>query len=245
MLIRLAVSAFVLTATTGRVQAQSTAPAPVTINGIVSDPTGRGLPDVEVSVPALKLLVKTDSAGQFRFADIVPGAHYIRARRVGFRPSDVRLPPNLGGRLMRIIMTPTDVSLDTVVVREKCQPRGYAGFVCRQNAHGGGAFLDAAAIDSTGAELLGDLFIDRPHFRVNVNPRNGLKYPSLSDRTCLTTLVDGIPASSTNPLPIYARQIVGVEIYDKPLDVPKNYETYSWKGRAPCGLLVYWTSRSR
>ena len=217
----------------------------MTINGIVTDQTGRGLPDVEVSISVLKLLVKTDSLGQFRFTDIAPGAHYIRARRVGFRPNDGRLPPNLGAQFMRIIMTPTSVTLDAVVVREKCEPRGYAGFICRQNARGGGAFLDAAAIDSTKAELAGDLFIDRPHFLVNVNPRNGLKYPSLKDHTCLTTLVDGIPASSTNPLPIYARQIVGVEIYDKPMDAPKNYERYSWKGREPCGLIVYWTSRSR
>ena len=146
---------------------------------------------------------------------------------------------------MRVVMTPTDVTLDTVVVREKCQARGYAGFLCRQKAGGGGAFLDAVGIDSTRAELVGDLFIDRPHFRVEVNPRNGLKYPSLSDHTCLTTLVNGVPAGPTNPTPIYARQIVGVEIYDKPMDAPKAYEQYSWRGRAPCGLIVYWTSRNQ
>jgi hypothetical protein len=226
-------------------QVPSSPPAPVTINGVVSDQTGRGIPDVEVSLPVLKLLVRTDSAGRFRFADLPPAAYFIRARRVGFHPNDGRLPPNLGPRLMRIVMTPTDVTLDTVVVREKCAPRGYAGFVCRQNANGGGAFLDAAAIDSTKSELLGDLFIDRPHFRVTVNPRSGYKYPSLSDHTCLVTLVDGIPAASTNPLPVYARQIVGVEIYDKPMDAPKAYQQYTWKGREPCGLIVYWTSRSR
>ena len=72
---------------------------------------------------------------------------------------------------------------------------------------------------------------------------------------CLNALINGRPLAVTNPLPRFATELLGVEIYASPRDVPTEYQRYVWQGDArqtttfahdrmdqPCSLVVYWTT---
>ena len=80
------------------------------------------------------------------------------------------------------------------------------------------------------------------------------------DSTGIATLVNGRIASPTNPMPRFATEMIAVEIYASPGDVPDEYQRYVWgkQGRQTqsyrdhggatssdrCSLAVYWTSFS-
>jgi len=230
-----------------------------TLAGIVRDSAGRIVSGADVSVPALKRSVKTDSAGRFRIERLQPGHYSIRVRRVGFRPVD--MPAGVAGDsiFLLIVMSRVDITLDTVVVKSACPSRGYQGFVCRQRAGGGGVFLDQIAIDSAKADQVGDLFFGQKGFRVAVDRHTGIKFPvATTGWKCVVTIVDGEALTKyTNRVPIRPAEIVAVEIYEKGEDVPKAYQGFSWRDGGnsgvkkqtipslPCGLVAYWTSKGR
>jgi hypothetical protein len=58
----------------------------------------------------------------------------------------------------------------------------------------------------------------------------------------------GRPVSPANPIPLTPIDVIALEVYKSPDDVPKEYERYIWPttGRATgrCMLVVYWTPRA-
>lgn len=217
----------------------------VNVGVIVVDPTGRALPGVEVSIPSLKRTALTDATGHARLPGVDSGSYVIRARKLGFSPVAERVRVRPSAPIMTLIMQPVVVTLDTVRSIERCPARGYTGFECRQR-QGKGVFLDLAAIDSAHVDDVAMLFYGRPDFKVERALRTGIPYVTSHYKggRCMTVLVNGLPANATtNPAPRYAREIVAVEAFPNPQDVPKAYEAYTWTRMVPCGMVNYWTSK--
>ncbi len=59
--------------------------------GVADAETGAPITGVEVVLPDLKLLARTDASGQARVSNIPFGTHRVRVRFLGYSPSDVQL----------------------------------------------------------------------------------------------------------------------------------------------------------
>ncbi len=211
---------------------------------VVRDPMGRALEQVEVAFPSLKRTALTDASGAARFSGVDSGTYALRVRKVGFAPTAQRIQLRANAATT-ITLEPLLITLDTVRSVERCPWRGYSGFECRQRQDKG-LFLDLATIDSANVGDVALLFYGRADFRVGRALRTGIPYVTSKYKggRCITVLVNGLPANTTtNRLPRYAREIVAVEAYANPQDVPKGYEQFTWTTPTRCGMVNYWTSR--
>jgi len=99
-----------------------------------------------------------------------------------------------------------------------------------------------------------DIFRDIKGFRVDVrSTRYGLvripvtTFPS----GCITSLVDGYPASPARPVPESPYDLIAVEAYARADSVPREYQRYTWPSRGDvtrsgrCSVIAYWTLRAR
>ena len=102
------------------------------------------------------------------------------------------------------------------------------------------------------------MFRDIDGFRLETRPtRYGPKPIPFSTRGgCINALVNGRPLSLTNPVPLYATDLIAVEIYPTASTAPTEYQRYVWdptirqvspivgrdRNDQPCSLAVYWTS---
>ena len=58
---------------------------------VLTDTTHVPIANAEVSIPELSIRGVTNEKGEFRLADIVPGNHHVRVRRLGYGALDARL----------------------------------------------------------------------------------------------------------------------------------------------------------
>lgn len=233
------------------------------IAGIVVDETGRPIADAEIVASADSARATSDSAGKFAIRNLEAGQYNVRVRRIGFLPTRTTADIGRGGRAdLHVELKARPQVLDSVfiVADGKCPERSFTGFLCRKRV-GKGFFLTDDDIFDKNARELGDIFRDVPGFRIELRPSIWGTIPiplATKGSRCLNALVNGRPVSTTNQLPRYADQTVGVEIYATASEVPPEYQRYTWgqQGRqsqvyrdhdAPtehCALVVYWTMLS-
>jgi hypothetical protein len=234
------------------------------IAGVVVDETGKPIADAEVVASADNVRARSDSAGKFEMRNLDAGQYNVRVRHLGFFPVRTTADIGRGGRAdLHIEMKVRPAILDSVIVLAdgKCPERSFIGFNCRRRS-GKGVYKTDDDIFDMNARELGDVFRDVPGFRVELRPSIWGPIPTplaMKGSRCLNALVNGRPPSPTNQLPRWADQMVGVEIYASPSDVPKEYQQYSWgrQGRQTqfysessasssdhCALVVYWTTLS-
>src|SRR5437660_4678537 len=76
------------------------------IEGVVTDPQGGVVPNVDVRITAVdtnvSLPTKTNSAGYYRVTDLVPGRYRARFEAGGFSPMDLTEIPVLAGQVIRV-----------------------------------------------------------------------------------------------------------------------------------------------
>ena len=220
------------------------------ITGVVQNDSGRPLAGADVALRSLDRRTRTDSAGHFELADIPAGNQLLHVRQLGYDPRQVDVSVRGGAASQTtILLTRRKVVLDTVVVvGATCAPTAYQGFLCRRK-NNRGLFLDFPAIDSldAGNNGTGDLFRGLKGFRVDTDAR-GTKYPvATGGYGCLVSVVNGHEASRANPIPAQLDEIIGVEIYASPNDIPEPYQRMMWippRGGYPsrrCSMVVYWT----
>ena len=234
------------------------------IAGTVVDENGQPIRDVQIVASADNAHATTDSAGHFEIRNLDGGQYNVRARRIGFLPARTTADISHAGRAdLHIEMKTRPAILDSVVVLAdgKCPERSFTGFYCRRRV-AKGVFLTDDDIFDKNAREPGDLFRDMPGFRVELRPSIWGPMPtpiSTKGSRCLNALVNGRLPSPTNQLPRFADQMIAVEIYITPGDVPTEYQQYAW-GRAGrqtsmyddhgasssehCALVVYWTTFS-
>jgi len=212
-----------------------------------------------VSIPSLKVGTQTDSTGTARILLKDKGSFFVRARKLGYTMVTDRAQVYDDTTVLQLKLPPNPLGLDTVktVVTANCARRAFSGFECRRQG-GVGVFLDYVSIDSAHVDLPGQLFHDFPGFRVAYGS-NGDAYPeSTASWHCVTILVNGNTPSAANRMPIRAEDLLGVEIYQNPADVPQVYKVYAQKpvktvstrqtpmspipsdSKERCSLVNYW-----
>jgi hypothetical protein len=198
---------------------------------------------------------RTDSAGRFLFASLGPNSYTLRARKLGYAPTefDVKLTGSAITDVQIVFDTPLPL-LDTVVVAagRTCSPASIDGFACRRRS-GAGLYLDYIDIDDKEPLYTADIFRDIKGFDARISStRQGAvrtvgRWPPSG---CIASLVNGRPASGAIVVPQYASDLIAIEIYTSSESVPLEYRRYSSlmtgntrSGR--CYLVVYWTIWAR
>ncbi|HTE48181.1 MAG TPA: carboxypeptidase regulatory-like domain-containing protein [Gemmatimonadaceae bacterium] len=232
-----------------------------TIAGIVVDDSGRPIADADVFAFPQTPRVHTDSAGRFALTNLDGDFYHVRARHIGFAPGETTTDLSKNGRVeVKIELARRPVVLDSVVVTADgvCPTNSYKGFNCRKHS-GKGVYLTDDDLADKGAVELGEAFRDVPGFRLEIAiTPYGRKPKPIPTRGsgCLNALVNGLATGVTNPLPLFATELLAAEIYSRPSEVPSEYQRFIWQrgirqssshmsrdnGSEPCSLVVYWTS---
>jgi hypothetical protein len=261
---RATLSALIVMAITGAASVAAQAPTGGTITGIVLDASGQAIANADVFALPDKARGRTDSTGRFSISKLEAGFYHVRVRRLGYRPTEITTDLTSNGHVdLKFELAPRPVMLDSVVVQAdgKCPAVSYVGFNCRKRvAKGKGVFLTDDDIADKGAVELGEVFTDVPGFLTELRPTAyGLKPIAFAQHGgCINALVNGRPIAVTNQLPRFATELIAVEIYATPRDVPVEYQRYIWApgirqssprvgrdhGDQACSLVVYWTSFS-
>jgi carboxypeptidase family protein len=247
------VASLVVTATSALLPAQE--PRGATLTGTVRDSLAKPIANAEVVAQPDAHRTRTDSGGRFAFTALDGGRYTVRARKLGYAPAEWTADLSKDGRLdITLVLNRQFPTLDTVFVRAdgQCSPFSLDGFSCRRKS-AKGLYLDYTDIDDKGTTFTGDLFRDIDGFREEVrSSRFGpVRIPvPLTGWRCLNQLVDGRPLSGANRVPELSADVVAMEVYKSPDDVPTEYQRYTWMppnarfgGR--CSLVVYWTQLAR
>jgi hypothetical protein len=151
--------------------------------------------------------------------------------------------------------------LDSIVVTASghCAPAQYSGFMCRRQG-GKGVYLTDDDIFDKNAREIGDIFRGVPGFRIEERPTpfGRLPFPFATKASgCLNALVNGRVVDVTNPVPRFADEMIAVEIYASPSEIPEEYSRFAWGrsgrqtqafrnsgGADRCALVIYWTRYS-
>jgi hypothetical protein len=237
------------------------APIPGSITGIVIDELGRPIRDVDVYAFPGTARARTDSGGRFIITKLGADFYHVRARRLGYSPLEITTDLAKDGHVeLKFELKPRPAMLDSIVVSAtgRCPDVSYNGFNCRRRS-GKGLYLTDDDVAEKGAIELGEVFTDIPGFRVELTMTRLGARPiprSTTGNRCLNALVNGRPLALTNPLPRFATELIAVEIYASPNDVPEEYQRYVWLAAARqtssltghelpnqrCALAVYWTT---
>jgi hypothetical protein len=237
------------------------APIPGSITGTVTDESGHPIADADVHAFPESMHARTDSAGRFVLTKLGSGFYHVRARHLGYTSTEITTDLAKNGHVdLKFELKARPAMLDSVVVLAdgKCPAVSYVGFNCRRRI-GKGVYLTDDDIGEKGAIELGDVFEDVPGFRTEMRVTQIGRRPvpiATRGNGCLNALVNGRALSVTNPLPRYANELIAIEIYALPSEVPAEYQRYIWMGAArqssaflgrpvtdeSCSLVVYWTS---
>jgi len=195
---------------------------------IVVDPSGRR--------------ARTDSAGRFAFDSLDAKQFTIRARRVGYAPTEWTIDLSKGGHAdVQLTLGARVAALDTVFVFDgrPCEAQKYEGFMCRR-ATTKGRFIDYGDIDSMNVLYSADLLREVGGFSTVVRPTRIGPTRVASSTHCTIVLMNGVPASWAT-IPESPFDVIGVEVYQTPSEVPKEFRRYTW-GKESCWLVAYWTA---
>jgi hypothetical protein len=222
-----------------------------TITGVVRDSAARPVGGADVVAVPDGRRARTDSTGRFTISGLGSGSYTVRARKFGYSPAEWTADLTRNGHLeVTLTLTPRLATLDTMFTRAdgQCSILSLDGFTCRRQ-RGKGLYLDYTEIDDKGTTYTADLFRDIEGFRVDLRPtRTGIvRVPvPMTGWRCLNILVDGRPTSAAVRVPEFSGDVVAMEIYRSPDDVPKEYERYTWSpGGGRCSVAVFWTPLAR
>lgn len=243
-----------------RVAVAQDKPHGATITGVVLDEASTPVVGAEVAALPDTKKARTDSTGHFTLTGLDADFYHVRVRRLGFMSTEITTELGKNGHVdLKFELTRRPAMLDSVVVTEDghCPSLNYNGFTCRK-VRGKGVYFTDDDLADRGAVELGDVFRNVDGFRIETAfTAFGPKPKPLATHggSCLNALVNGRPLGVTNPLPRFATELLGVEIYALPRDVPSEYQRFVWQRDArqtttfphdrmdaPCSLVVYWTT---
>ena len=212
------------------------------IRGTVRDSAARPMVNADVVVAPSGRRAHTDSTGRFAFDSLDAKQFTIRARRVGYAPTEWTIDLSKGGHAeIQLTLGPRIAVLDTVFVFDgrPCEAQKYEGFMCRR-ATTKGRFIDYADIDSMNVLYSADLLRDVGGFATVVRPTRTGPTRVASSTHCTIVLMNGVPTSWAS-IPESPFDVIGVEVYQTPREIPKEYQRYTW-GKESCWLVAYWTA---
>jgi len=215
--------------------------------GWVRDSTGAPIGDADVSVPAMRLLVHTDSSGAFVLRGLGDGPLTINVRRLGYEP-----------RSQNVRINRSAATTDSIVITLRAIPqlldsmrvgaaRLHKDFLIeefyRRQARGSGLFITRADIEARSPTRLSDLMRQFPGIRYVGRPGGlmGIRFPSTSmaRRDCPPQYwIDGRRVSNFELDEMTPGDIEGIELYSGPSSTPTQFATNDGK---TCGTVVIWS----
>lgn len=212
--------------------------------GWVRDSTGAPISDADVSVPAMRLLVHTDSAGAFTLRGLAAGTVALNVRHLGYEPRSLSIQRNAtSADSLTIALRAIPQVLDAMRVGSG---RAHHDFLIedfyRRQALGSGTFITRADIDARNPTRLSDVVRQYPGIRVVRGPGGtGVRFPSTSmaRRDCPPQYwVDGRRVTNFELDELPPRDIEGIELYHGPSTTPTQF---SMDDAKTCGTVVIWS----
>jgi len=209
---------------------------------VVLKGTTDGVSGAEVVLQGNGRRVVADSTGQFVFGAVAPGDRHFLVRALGYRPVDVSVRLEAGNQTMQDVemeAAPEGAQLlAPMAVSARATPESYrlVDFERRRRT-GRGHYLVDEEIKASGASRLQDLTRGMRGVTEHC-AGNGCRIQMVRARPGCEPdyIVDGRPDNmfgSSTPI----RDIVGLEVYTGPSDVPGEFAGKS----AGCGVIVIWT----
>lgn len=211
---------------------------------VLSEETGRPIPDVEITLEGDSVRVFTDGEGAFRFAGVPAGDHVLRARHLGYEDRSASLTVPFAS-IVEITLTlttePIELGEIEVVVRSPLLAR--AGFYERQKQGYAGEFLDRADIERKNPESVTALFRNMRGLRViyagidgaRVYVNQRVSFRDSNNRLgCQPTLwIDGVRSTMRSYDMMRVEELEGIEVYTG-AGAPGTYNDI-------CGTVLIWT----
>jgi hypothetical protein len=200
----------------------------------------------------------TDSAGEFRLAELPSGALTLYVRAIGYHPIvvDVLLEPGDSVRLGAEVLAlrPSPIELPGVVITSDSVQRAaltLAGFYERRG-RGFGVFFEQSEFSRWHPRALSDVLRHVPGVHIVSNPNYGHTAPRvdlrpylLELRGCRTILFflnganlgnSGDPQFDLDLL-ILPQEVTGVEVYRGPSEIPLQFNATN----SLCGVVLLWS----
>ncbi|CAN5158826.1 hypothetical protein BH09GEM1_BH09GEM1_31920 [soil metagenome] len=212
---------------------------------VVDRATGAGVPEAEIKLVDGGRQVMTDSAGDYAFPDLPTGIVRFVVRARGFPVTRVAVALLRGERLSRLIELDSSTArkgspqvLPGVAVADAAPPAPRYVDFARRRLIGRGQYLAQEELDKGGYASLQDAMRGLRGVNVECGGGDGcaIRMARAPMRCSPEYIVDERVDNTFGPsTPI--RDIVGIEVYTGPSDVPGEFA-----GRnAGCGVIVVWT----
>ena len=213
---------------------------------VLTDPGERPIAGAEISIRALGLSARSDSAGQFTIPRVARGQHVVTVRALGFAPIESRIS-FAGGQQVEFdfLLAPSAQRLDTVDVKAKEEEipsrisMRFTGFEERR-ALGLGRFITQDVMEQAGGRKLTDVLLSRiPGISATVD-RGRRRLMSnrrvLRERCMLRVLVNGVIQEGFITDELDPSHVAAVEFHTISTTPPQFNAT----GSSPCGTLLIW-----
>lgn len=190
----------------------------------------------------------TDRRGEVRLRLEDPGLYAVSATRGGYTPGGSAVSVAPSGETSAVLrLSARPLALDTVtVVGRRGREVGWETFE-RRRATGNGVYLDSAYVARREGLWPGDLLSSVPGIDVRLESgRSAYRRPTIRRGMCLRFLVNGMPFYGGWPQWVPLEEtlrrsdVVAVEVYREPDEVPHELRAYAWT-RGRCAVVVYWT----
>jgi len=203
--------------------------------------TSHALPGAQIILGSDARQVVTDSSGRYLVGGIPGGVHHVVVRALGFRPVEFSVTLHDGLQSLEDIQLDLAPGVQELAPVTSAAPASKGSYRLvdfeRRRQTGRGHYLDDIQIRQSGASRLSDLMRGMRGVTEHcagsgctiqmVRARPGCDPDYIVDGR-----MDNMFGSST---PI--RDIVGLEVYTGPSDVPGEFAGKS----AGCGVVVIWT----
>lgn len=212
--------------------------------GTVTDSAGIPIFSAEISLQGSPVRGFSDERGLFRLAGVPLGARVLRARRLGFAPSQVGLEVSQAAAAnVNIRMNPVAAPLPAVVIRpSKMSFTGrLAGYYERLAKKSSGYFITREQIDRENPSTLGQLLQRTPGISL-VGRGSARSAVRMRGRRCGPMVwIDGtpMPAGEVDLDSFAPSTLHGIELYLGSTTAPLRYIFN--RDRSSCGTILLWS----
>lgn len=214
------------------------------VSGLVRDTSGAPVRDALVSIVALNMVARTDTAGAFRLLRVPAGRATFLIRRMGFAPVQFYWDvTGLPSDTMNVTLRSRPLELAPIVVSERETRRFlYIDDFYRRRERGQGHFITRAEIEARRTSRLSDVVRSIPGLRlVRTRGGFGVRFVSAASvqRDCAPMIwLDGQRAPGMELDELQASDIEGIELYNGPSTTPLRFSQHHF---TTCGTIVIWT----
>ncbi|CAN5228472.1 hypothetical protein BH23GEM2_BH23GEM2_14260 [soil metagenome] len=214
------------------------------VSGIVADAAGAPIVEARVGVDGMAYTTVTDSVGRFRITGVRPGDAVVRARRLGFAPTEASIVvPQSGLDAVSIRLTALPTLLATTPVRARAVEftGRLAGYYERLAKGGAGQFITRERIDRENPRMLTQLLQRSPGVTAS-RIRGGGMGVRMRGRNCWPLVwLDGVvmPAGEVDLDAFPPNSIHGIELYLGSTTAPAKY--IYLRNASSCGTILLWS----